>query len=186
MLSILIPNHNEDNIQELIAEIERVLPANQIIIAVDRDGKGKGWAMREALHYARGKYIAFLDGDGDIEPRMLKRLLPFLEDFDVVVGSKRMTYAPLQRKILTYLSRIYIRLMFGLPCDTQTGIKLFRSSALRTWETDGFLFDVEILAAAHRRELKIVEVPVEAEITKSMSRRAIWRTFLESLKIKFL
>lgn len=185
MLSILIPNHNEKNIEILIEEVERALIPTQIIIATDRKGKGKGWAMREALKHATGQYIAFLDGDGDIPPRMLRRLMPFLEDFDIVVGTKRMSNAPLHRKILTHLSRIYIRVMFGLPCDTQTGIKLFRRTALCPWDTDGFLFDVEILKKAHKQERRIVEVPIEAEITSSMSWGVIWRTFRESLAIKF-
>lgn len=185
MLSILIPNKQEANVHGLIAEIERTLPASQIIIAIDREGRGKGWALREALTHATGEYVAFLDADGDIEPRMLKRLIPFLEDFDVVVGSKQMTRAPLHRKIITHLSRIYIRIMFGLPCDTQTGIKLFRRATLPAWRTDGFMFDVEILKIAHQRELRIVEVPIEAEITAPVSWRVVWKALIESLIIKF-
>lgn len=185
MLSILIPSHNEENIVNFVDVVERALPAHEIIVARDREGKGKGWAIREALLHAKGDYVAFLDGDGDIEPRMLWRLFPFLEDFDVVVGSKRITSAPLHRKILTYLSRIYIRLIFGLQVDTQTGIKLFRVAALEYWKTDGFMFDVEILASAKRRGLKMVEVPIEAEIREAMSMKAVLRTFKESLILWF-
>lgn len=185
MLSVLIPDNNEPHINDLIKAIEKIHLASQVIVAVDREGKGKGWALREALKEAKGDHIAFLDADMDIHPRMLKRLFPFLEDVDVVVGSKRMTNAPLHRKIVTYLSRIYIRLMFGLPWDTQTGLKLFRRSALNPWKTDGFAFDIEILTNAHKRGLRIAEVPIEAEIKEPMSWRVVWRTFIESLRIRF-
>ena len=185
MLSILIPNKCEANIEAFIAEIERSLPATEIIIAVDRYGYGKGWAMREALAQAKGDKIAFLDGDGDIPPRMLKRLLPLLEDYDVVVGSKRIMHAPLHRKIITHLSRIYIRLFFGLSCDTQTGIKLFRREALEAWKSDGFLFDIEILAKAQKRGFRIMEMPIEAEITRPMQMGVIWRAFKESVRLWF-
>ncbi len=187
MLSILIPNHNEENIHQFINEIElSVLNTDyEIIIAYDRESKGKGWAMREALSQAKGDLIAFIDGDGDIQPRMLWRLFPFLVDFDVVVGSKRMTNAPIQRKILTYLSRIYIRVFFGIGVETQTGIKLFHRSALQDWKSDSFFFDVEILANCQRRNLKMIEIPIEAEIKESMSWRAICKTLLESLYLIF-
>lgn len=184
MLSILLPNQNEKRIEAFIAELERNFTNIEIIIAVDRYGKGKGWAMREALTQAKGEHIAFLDGDGDIPPKMLKRLLPFLEDYDVVVGSKRIANAPLHRKILTHLSRLYIRIVFGIAQDTQTGIKLFRCEVLTDWKTDGFLFDVEILAKARKRGYSIIEIPIEAEITSSMSWRTVWRTFVESVKIR--
>lgn len=185
MLSILLPSHNEEGIEAFVEEVERVLPADQIIIARDRYSRGKGWAVREALLHARGDQIAFLDSDGDIPPRMLKRLLPFLEDYDCVVGSKKIYRAPWHRKIITHLSRLYIRIAFGLNVDTQTGIKLFRSEALEYWKTDGFFFDVEVLAKAKRRGMRIIEVPIEAEIKSGMSLKAIYLTLRESVWLWF-
>lgn len=186
MLSILVPSHNEKHIQSFVEEIEETFPeAHEIIIVNDREGKGKGWAIRQALLACKGDHIAFIDGDGDIPARMLWRLYPFIEDFDVVVGSKRMTNAPLQRKIITYLSRLYIRLMFGLSVETQTGIKLFRRTALNMFKTDGFFFDVELLVMAKREGKRMIEIPIESEITEPMSWRAIWKTFLDSLILIF-
>ena len=184
MLSIVIPNHNEKDVDSFVKEIHRILPVKaEVIVSNDLDGKGKGWAVRQGLSLAVGGCVAFIDGDGDIAPRMLKRLLPFIEDFDIVVGSKSNSNAPLHRKIITHLSRIYIRMMFGLSMDTQTGIKIYRREVLENWITDGFLYDVEILAKAKRRGYNIIEVPIHAEITSSMSRGVLWRTLKESLKI---
>jgi len=181
-----MPNSNEPFIKDVIRNIESSIPATEIIIANDRDRNGKGWAMREALSQAGGSRIVFLDGDMDIEPRMIKRLLPFLCDYDIVLGSKNMRNAPLHRKIITHLSRLYIRILFGIPWDTQTGLKLFRRDALVGWDTDDFAFTLEIIRLAVKRKLKIIEVPIEASITASMSWKAVWRTFISSLKIRFL
>lgn len=185
MLSIILPSHREPEIQAFVSLVETHFPACEILVSSDSEGRGKGWAIRQAIAFAKGDQIAFLDGDGDIHPRMLLRLLPFLDDFDVVVGTKRIKHRHFSRRIVTVLSRIYIRTIFGLTCDTQTGIKLFRRSALVNWKTDGFLFDVEILAGIHKNGGRIVEVPIEAEITERMSKGAVWKTFLESLILKF-
>jgi len=186
MLSIILPSHREPEIQEFVEVVETRLPrAFEIIVSSDRHGKGKGWAIREALQEARGSEIAFLDGDGDIHPRMLLRLLPFLEDFDAVVGTKRIAHKHFSRRVVTVFSRLYIRLLFGLECDTQTGIKLFRREMLETWKTDGFLFDVEVLSNIKRNGGRIVEVPIEAEIKEKMSVGAIWKTLIESVILKF-
>lgn len=185
MLSIILPSHREPEIHSFVEEVAARFPRCEIIVSSDSEGRGKGWAIREAIAHARGDQIAFLDGDGDIHPRMLLRLVPFLEDFDVVVGTKRINHRHFSRRVITTLSRIYIRTIFGLQCDTQTGIKIFRRETIIDWKTDGFLFDVEILANAQKRGARIIEVPIEAEITERMSRRAIWKTFLESLTLKF-
>ncbi len=185
MLSIILPNKDEPYIREFIMEVERIIPAHEIIVSNDSDGHGKGWAIRQAFRCVRGDKVAFLDGDGDVHPRMLLRLLPFLQDFDAVVGTKRITKAPWTRKVITHLSRIYIRVMFGLPFDTQTGIKLFRRDRLPHWSCDSWLFDVEILSKIKKGGGRIIEVPIEAEITKQIGWRAMWLTFLESLILKF-
>ena len=183
MLSILLPNHNEENIHAFIEEVEKEFPEAEIIIACDRYGKGKGWAVRTALEQAKGEWIAILDSDGDIPARMLRRLLPFCEDFDIVVGTKKRTVSSYQRKIVTFLSRCYIRVLFGLNVDTQTGIKIFRRTAIDSWVTDGFLFDIELLATAKTKGHNMVEVPIECEIKRQMPLRTLWKTFLESLSL---
>ena len=188
MLSILIPNRGEKYIQLFLDEVERILPAYEIIVANDFERKGKGWALREAFIESKGDQVAFIDGDGDIEPRMLLRLLPFLDDFDAVVGSKRITHAPLRRKIMTHVTRIWFRFLFGVSVDTQTGIKLFRRAALSTfsnyWEANGFIFDVEIIANIQKRGYKIVEVPVEVEMKSQLAFKTIWTIFWESIWLK--
>lgn len=185
MLSIILPSHREPDILEFVAEVEEKIPSSEIIVSKDTYGRGKGWAIREALREARGSEIVFLDGDGDISPRMLLRLLPFLDDFDAVVGTKRIKHKHLSRRVITYLSRLYIRILFGLDVDTQTGIKLYRREMLDTWKTDGFLFDVEILHKIKKSGGRIIEVPIEAEIKERVSPKVLWRTLVESLILRF-
>lgn len=187
MLSIILPSHREPEIQKFVELVERHRPACcEIIVSSDRYGRGKGWAIREALTRAKGDAVAFLDGDGDIHPRMLFRLLPFLDDFDAVVGTKRIAHKHFSRRVITLLSRLYIRVMFGLNFDTQTGIKIFkRDYLIWGWKTDGFLFDVEVLYKVKKASGRIIEVPIEAEITERMSGRALWKTLVESLTLKF-
>ena len=181
MISILIPNRVEPRVQEVISEIEVLLNC-EVIIVVDREAKGKGWAIREALSHAKGDIIAFLDGDMDIHPRMLLRLIPFICDYDIVVGKKQVR-GILSRRLLTRLSRLYTRILFGLNIDTQTGIKLFRREALPSWDTNGFMYDLEILAQARLMGKSIIEIPVEANIERKMSTRSIYKCFCESIKI---
>ena len=119
---------------------------------------------------------------------MLLRLLPFLEDFDVVVGSKRITKSPLRRKIMTHVTRIWFRFLFGVYVDTQTGIKIFKREAIEsitTWESNGFIFDPEIISRLQKKGFKMVEVPIECEIRRQVALKTINRIFLESLWLRW-
>lgn len=184
MISVVIPNHNEENIHQVISDIEKVLQYYEveIIIAVDREARGKGWAVRQAVNESKGDVVVFIDGDGDINPKMILRLLPHLNEFDIVVGKKDV-HKMISRWMITILSRLYIRLFFGIKVDTQTGIKVFKRKALPDWETDGFAFDIEILAKAKLQNINMYEVTVEANVLRKMSQTAILKTFLDSIKI---
>lgn len=189
MLSIILPNHFEPTIHDFVNEVGGRFPASEIIISCDSESRGKGWAIREALAHAKGDQIALLDGDGEIPARMLLRLLPFLEDFDAVCGSKRITKSPLRRKIMTRLTRLWFKFLFGVKCDTQTGIKLFRRSALEAldwnWQSNGWIYDAEIIARLQKKGFRIVEVPIECDLRRQLPVNRIFRIFGESLWLKY-
>jgi glycosyltransferase involved in cell wall biosynthesis len=162
-------------------EIENEVPGDiQIIGCNDREAKGKGWAMRTALAQATGTTVIFIDGDGDISPRMILRLLPYLRDYDIVCGVKPIS-GRWSRRVLSYFSRIYIALLFGVKVDSQTGIKAFRTYALGDWYSNGWLFDLEILSVAKQKGMSMIEVPIEfTPGNKKVKLISIWKTLKES------
>ncbi len=187
MISILIPSRNEPKIHELVKETEKLFPGDsQIIVCNDSEGQGKGWAIRQALQHADGDIICFIDGDLDIHPRMILRLLPFLKDYDIVLGQKQVRKNFI-RRLITIFSRIYLHLMFGFDYDSQTGIKLFKRYAILPWKTDSYMFDLEILAKAHNAGMAIINVPVEiteyGSGNKPMRIRSVIKCFKDSVKI---
>lgn len=134
--------------------------------------KGKGNAIKEGTLQANGEHIAFLDSDLDLNPKQLKGFYEKMlaEQCDIVIGSKlhkdsEIDY-PYKRKILSFGYYILLRILFKLHTkDTQTGIKLFKASAIKPImeqvETLGYAFDIEILALATKRGLTIAEMPVQ-------------------------
>jgi len=186
MISILIPCKEEPNIVDVLEECEKQYPACQTIVCNDRDGRGKGWAVREALKHATGEYIGFIDGDMDIHPRMFQRLIPFLEDYDIVIGKKQIR-GSLTRRMVTRVSRAMIRILFRMDYDSQTGIKLFKREAIPEWDEDGYMFDLEIITKAHDAGFKIIEVPVEVtpygSTSKKIKGKGILRCFCSMIKI---
>ena len=162
-------------------KIEQDIRPNQIIVYNDRYGQGKGYSLREALKEATGDYFIFIDGDFDILPEEINKIIVYLSQYDVVVGNKGLPKR-LNRKLLTILSRIYVRLLFGLPFDTQTGIKGFNYRP--QWKINNWAFDIEILYKANKMGKSIIEIPIQATVSDTKSFGDIWKTFVDSIKIR--
>jgi glycosyltransferase involved in cell wall biosynthesis len=184
-MTIILPSFNEPRAHETMRLCKELYPHAQVIISPDAGGQGKGWSIRKGVLASLGEIIVMIDADGDIHPRMIKRLLPFLDDFDIVVGSKAIGPLAFHRKIITLLSRIYIKFMFNLDVDTQTGIKAFRRHSVMKYICHDFAFDMELLARANKRGARMIEIPIDAKIQKSKSLGVLWKTLISSLKIWF-
>ncbi len=133
---------------------------------------GKGYASRQGILAAKGKYILLTDTDLSSPIKEVDKLISSLEaGADIAIGSRavREAGADVQQSVKRRLSgrifNFFVRLFVirGIK-DTQCGFKCFKKEAARTLfekqKLDGFAFDVEILYLAKKTGFKIREVPV--------------------------
>lgn len=163
------------------AEILRAAGENKHIKRVSyENNRGKGYAIKAGVDAAVGDVVAFLDADLDISPMHLKLYLEQMEKqgADIVIGSKmhkdsKLEY-PAARRFVSFCYYIVLKILFRLNVkDTQTGIKVFKAAVVKNIlgmvRTQGFAYDIEILAVAARFGCKIVEQPVEIKYTRGQS-----------------
>jgi O-antigen/teichoic acid export membrane protein len=158
---------------------------------------GKGAAVRLGLARGRGRYLGFIDSDGDIDPSVLQTFLTLASVYEphVILGSKRhpqstVLYPPI-RRVYSWTYQQLVRLLFRLNVrDTQTGVKLIRRDVLahvlpRMLEKR-FAFDVELLVIARRLGYRgFLEAPVTIrhQFTSTVSFRSVWATLVDTLAI---
>lgn len=135
---------------------------------------GKGAALKAGCSRSESMFTAFFDADLDIHPKSLVECihkLAFLSDEVVCVyGSKhhpesRIEY-PAIRRFCSRALHLLIQILFKVECkDSQTGVKVFRTSELnkviRFSRENRFLFDLEILALLSNCGGRLVDMPVE-------------------------
>ena len=188
---IAVSDGSTDGSPSSIAGIDQVR-----IVELARN-RGKGAALRVGLSQGRGRYLGFIDADGDIPATQLSQFLAAIRAGgpDVVLGSKRhpdsdVVYPPL-RRLYSFGYQQLTRLLFRLPTqDTQTGIKLIRretlAAVLPKMLEKRFAFDLELLVVARRMGYRdFVELPVEIaeRFTTTISPKAVRRILLDTLAI---
>lgn len=155
-LSVVIPVMNEeDNIQSLLESIRQALSRIQYeVILVDdgstdktkqrilefadghivlvelRSNHGQSTALAAGIDYAKGQYVALMDGDGQNDPADIPFMLELLkrEDWDVVAGNRRERKdGLLLRKIPSHSANALIRWLTGVNIkDYGCTLKVFR------------------------------------------------------------
>jgi glycosyltransferase involved in cell wall biosynthesis len=156
---------------------------------------GKGHALRAGLAMGRGRYLGFIDADGDISPELLAPFVSIMRSVqpDIIIGSKRhpessVHYPPL-RRLYSWGYQHLIALLFRLHVkDTQVGIKLVDrkviADVLPLLRESRFALDLELLVLARRLGYtRIVEAPVliRERFGSTISLRAVWLLLWDTL-----
>lgn len=170
---------NDGSLDQTLEEINRAAEADRHIVPAGySNNKGKGYAITSGVKQASGRYIAFLDSDLELNPVLLHSFLKKMQKYnaDIVIGSKqhprsKLNYPPL-RKFMSFGYYMMLVMLFHLNVhDTQTGIKLFKASVIKPIaekiSTNGYAFDIEILALANQAGYKIIEAPIELNYSRN-------------------
>ncbi len=190
----------DGDVDKTMENAKKVRSSKIMVTGYDHN-HGKGYAIRYGMGKANGDIIGFIDSGMDLNPSGLSLLLEHFEwyDADIVIGSKRHPASkvnyPFDRKVISLLSQVFIRVLFGLNItDTQVGMKFFRRKVLEDvlprLLVKKFAFDIEMLVVAYNLGYrKMFEAPIELKfnfenslVSKNLFRE-IFRTLLDTLAI---
>jgi len=189
---ILVNDGSKDNTLYVLEQLKGSY-SNIKIISYD-ENKGKGYAVRSGILESEGEIVMYIDGDLDISPDILPEYIEQLKNYDIVIGSKRVSNADVKdsisRKILSKAFSIIVKIGMNLNIkDTQVGLKIGDGKQMRKifkiMSTNGFAFDVELLTVATLLKLKIKEMPIELNLTRQFSFIHASKMFLDTMKIMY-
>ena len=154
------------------------------------DGFGRALALG-------ADYVVEMDADFQHDPRVLRQFREWIEEYDVVVGSRYIKGGSVEprwsipRKLLSRWGNVYARLVLGLEVHDPTGgFKCFRASALKRLDlsrirSSGYTFQIEMSYACQRAGLRVKEVPIhftdrergESKMSARIAVEAAWRVW---------
>jgi dolichol-phosphate mannosyltransferase len=179
--------------------------ANPKVHVHHRSGKlGLGTAYLFGFRWALDHgydYVFEMDSDFSHDPADLPRLLAAARaGGDVVIGSRYVAGGGTSdwsalRQAISRGGGLYTRLVLGIDVrDPTAGFKCFRRAALEALLADdlraeGFSFQIEVNFLAHRKGLRIVEVPITFHERRAGASKMSMRIFVEGLlmvwKVRF-
>lgn len=182
----------DDRSPDGTGQIADELAASDARVAVlhrqEKRGLGPAYVagFREAL--ARGyDLIVQMDADFSHDPKYLPTMLALAHEADVVIGSRNIEGGGtvnwgVGRQLISQGGSLYARTILGLPVrDMTAGFKCWRRAALEAIDlesvgTTGYAFQIEMSHRAHRKGLRLVEMPivfVDRRVGQSKMSRAI-------------
>ena len=171
------------------------LPSNVVRCVSYTTNVGKGDALRTGFEMAHGRYIGFIDADGDISPEYLGSFVSLMraEAPDIIIGSKRHPSPRCTGPCCggSTLGRTSISsLLFKLSvADTQVGVKLLDrrvvADVLPLLRESRFALDVELLVLAKRfgYEHRGKALRIQERTGSTVSLKRAWRLLLDTLKL---
>jgi len=166
---VISDNNSKDRTAEIGKELANKYD-NIDYVFVAQAGKGSA-VINAWKQYSDADVYGFMDADLAVDLRHIKDALECFDyDFDVVIGSRRVKGAEVNRElyrrftssVLNWLINIWFKL--GIK-DTPCGFKFFKreviNGILDKVDDRGWVFDTEMLILAKKHNFKIKEIPVK-------------------------
>jgi dolichol-phosphate mannosyltransferase len=173
------------------AILDGLATAHRRLHVVHQENRGHGPTILRGYREARGEWVFQVDGDGEMPETAFGPLWERREDYDLLLGHRAERRAPPMRRVVTELSRLSVRLLFGAGVrDVNAPYRLFRGTSLadllRDLPGDVFAPNVILAGLAVRKRLRIGEWPVPCGPRRggrgSLNRRALVRGALRSFR----
>jgi glycosyltransferase involved in cell wall biosynthesis len=164
---IFVDDSSRDGTPRLLREIVAANPGLDLRLIQHERNQGRGATVTDGFRAARGEIAGFLDVDLEVHARYIPSLVRAIEQ-GADVATVRRIYAFQLASVDRYLmSRGYswlVRRLLAVPLrDTETGYKFFRREpllpVLDEIDDPGWFWDTEFMVRAHRRGLRMVEIP---------------------------
>ncbi|MDI3317084.1 MAG: glycosyltransferase family 2 protein [Bacillota bacterium] len=158
---LVVDDGSRDRTGAVVTGIAKANPAIRLLRHTRN--RGYGAALRTGFAAARGRWVFFMDSDGQFDIRDLEGFLARRERADVLVGYRARRRDPPLRRLNAAGWNMLVRLLLGVPVrDVDCAFKLYRADVLRrlTITSSGATVNAEMLAQVRRLGYRLLELPV--------------------------
>lgn len=126
--------------------------------------RGYAATVTDGLRAARGRLLAFMDGDRQFDASDLGRLLDAMNRADMAAGIRAKRADPWFRSVVSGVMNILVRTLYGIHRrDVDCGLKVFRREVFEDASpllARSALFNTELFFKAERLGYRVTQLPV--------------------------
>jgi glycosyltransferase XagB len=159
---IFIDDHSTDDTRQ---EVFEMMPHYPVTLQIKQTQKGKAFSLLQGFESANYDLICMIDGDLQYPPEAIPKLIQKMvrSQADVVVANRIERNVPITRRVVSDSFRhVFGKLLHGLGCDVQSGLKVFRKEIIERLilSPTEWTFDLEFLVKARQAGYKIESVDI--------------------------
>jgi len=187
---------SKDNTSAVLAE--QANRCAQIIIH-DKENSGHGPTILQGYQENSDKpWIFQVDSDDEISPHYFHELWERRDEFDFLIGNRKERESPLSRKIVSFVSRLTVRILYGTGVyDVNSPYRLMRTDVFKDYfsavPSDTFAPNVIISGIACLKKFRTYQIPVshsfrrtgEVSIKKAVLLKAAVESFIQTVCFRF-
>jgi dolichol-phosphate mannosyltransferase len=191
---LVVDDSSPDGTSEVVEGMASADQRVSLLRRPQRAGIGPAYVagFQQALRNG-ADYIVQMDADFSHPVAMIKEFVSYIDDYDMVLGSRYLAGItvvnwPIERLLLSYFGNWYARRVTGLPiADVSGGFKCWRRETLERIPLDrvrsnGYAFQIEMTYRAWRIGHRIKELPIifvdrkvgDSKLTKRIATEALW------------
>ncbi len=202
---LVVDDSSTDGTGRIADELSRGRPDRiQVIHRKGKGGLGRAYlAGFESALDSGATAIVQMDADFSHAPDYIPEMVGYLEDYDVVVGSRYVSGGKLDerwgvgRYLLSWFANsVYVRLLLRLRVhDATSGFKAWRRDTLlgigiNRVRSNGYVFQVEMAFLTERLGYRVLETPIyfedrrigQSKMSIPIKLEAAWRTIEVGLR----
>jgi glycosyltransferase involved in cell wall biosynthesis len=158
---VLVDDGSTDGTRELVQGLSGQLPRCRAILHPRNLGIGEG--IRTCFFETTGEWATWFPADLQADPRELPRLLDLLPGCDVLVTYReaRQRQETWRRKLISWVDRALVRLLFGVRLNDLHWVRFFRRSVLEQLQPNSRspFVDTEMVVGARQLGARVRQTP---------------------------
>lgn len=163
---IVVDDNSPDGTAQAVQEAFGHDPSVRLFVR--RDEHGLATAIAHGLRQARGDSVAVMDTDFNHDPKLLPRMIKFLEYYDIIIGSRFTMGGGMEeswRYVASFVFNFVVRLVLRTQVqDNLCGFFTMRRERLMAMDLDRIFrgygeYFMHLLFLAWKKEYDMLEIP---------------------------
>ncbi|HSX09752.1 MAG TPA: glycosyltransferase family 2 protein [Candidatus Saccharimonadales bacterium] len=189
---VIIDDASPDNTGKVADLLAKKYPYVSVIH--HKKNRGYGGALKSGFRHAKKyPYVFYTDGDSQYDVNVLKQMLVYIDEYDAIVGCRRMRELTWQRKFQSTCYNKLIRFLFGINSrDVNCAIRLINRKSVNklNLSSKSAFLPAEMLIKLHEqgarvKELLVIHYPRTTGQASGGKLSVIIPTFIEMLTYYF-